>query len=129
MAQLPLELWRKILDNVPPLSSPGLAKKFGYKSKEQHEKVWEAIFRDDVWATIITTLLGYDLILVGNDLQNNNFAFPKQNESFIALILDEDLKSRNKKSSEQYDDLLAYKEVFLKSLQKHEVSESGSIRL
>jgi len=115
MPHVPFELLTKIGSYLPPLSLKKFSKIFNYKSDTSLE-VWDAIFQDEEWATLVTTRLGLDLILLGVDLQQ-----PPGPNTHILLGCTS--------SKENMLDLSNHSAQFQKSLKPHKLCEGGTVKL
>ena len=108
--QMPYELWRMVVDELPSLTGRHAAEAFGFKLKERHKKhsgVWNEIFRcDEEW--------GLNFILIGDDLRDllND---PKRPACIALLTGDRTGRIRPNKTK------------FLLSLRPHDLNEKHEI--
>ena len=127
MEVLPLELIYNTIDYLPPISSIGLSKHYNYTLRNQHSRIWHAIFRNDEYAVKVATELGLKLVLFGSDIELlfKDFDAIRTGDTFLALAC-YDVKEECRGQSMLC--LHRYKSIFCSSLQRHSFCGHGVVR-
>lgn len=116
---LPQEIWNKISRQLPPWSALTSSRAFGFQldaSRQKHTAVWQHIFRNDKWLRIVTERLKLNPVLIGADLKALFGVSKLVNPSFLVLC-----------TLGESNQLPAYYQAFLQSLQPHKIHSDGSI--
>jgi hypothetical protein len=68
---LPPELWDVVVSHLSPLSGSAAAEAFRFErttERRSHASIWQAFFKKESWAAIVTSDFANQLILLGTDL-------------------------------------------------------------
>jgi hypothetical protein len=68
---LPPELWDEVVSHLSPLSGSAAAEAFRFErttERRSHASIWQAFFKKESWAAIVTSDFANQLILLGADL-------------------------------------------------------------
>lgn len=127
MPVLPTELLHEAIKYLPPISSINPSKVFGYTLRDNHSKVWRAIFCSDEFASVLASEQGVRLVLLGNDIRRlyDDPDTTRQIEVCLAL----GCYNRDSRSKPDTLSLHAYNMLFQSSLQDHVLCGHGVVRL
>lgn len=128
---LPTELWNEIGSYLSPLSVRAAEDVFRFgtsDARRNHAIVWQRIFRNETWTSIVTSDFAEQLVLVGADLEKlyRNADEAAQNPMSLGLVLRKRYRQFDAREEEgQTDGLWRHSEAFFASLQPHQKLENG----
>jgi hypothetical protein len=88
--QLPLEVWEQIGSGLSTLGMLKLSRIFGYRlprDKDNHSRVWNAIFEDINWVDRATKKFGISPVIISQDLDRYYYQRGRRGPIYMVIAL------------------------------------------